>query len=128
MIKYVIYHATVKVEFASLEAAEAYKVANALTEDILQIDDPTATSAKPKNYPHLSMRQARQAIVLSGLSLQDIDAAIAALPEPNKTLAQIEWEYSSEVHRDNPLVAQVAAVLSVSAEELDDLWDLGLTL
>jgi len=67
-------------------------------------------------------RQIRQAWVLMGRQLSEIDNAIAALPEPTKTLAAIEWEFSTLVQRSNPLVAMLGASQGFSSDQLDSLW------
>lgn len=73
-------------------------------------------------------RQIRQAMVLSGISMASIDAAIDALPEPTKSLARIEWEYSTLFIRSNPLVGQIGMALNKTPAELDTLWALAATL
>lgn len=67
-------------------------------------------------------RQIRQALILHGVSLTDIENALALLPEPTRSLAQIEWEYSVMFLRRNPLVEQVGQMLGWTSEQLDDLW------
>ena len=67
------------------------------------------------------MRQARLALLGAGL-LDDVGAAIAALPSPQKEAAKIEWEYSQEVQRHNGFVAQLGPVLGLDAAALDALF------
>jgi len=69
----------------------------------------------------VTMRQARLALLGAGL-LPMVDAAIAALPSPQKEAALIEWDYSSEVHRDSAFVLTLAAALNLSTEQLDSLF------
>lgn len=69
----------------------------------------------------ITMRQARLALANVG-KLDDVELAIAALPEPQKTQAQIEWEYSNEVQRNKPLVTLLGAALGFSESELDALF------
>lgn len=73
-------------------------------------------------FPNVTPRQIRQALVLSGISLTDIETALNSLPEPTKSLAIIEWEYSVAFIRTNPLVEQVGLMLGWTSEQLDDLW------
>ena len=42
------------------------------------------------------MRQARRALLAVG-KLGAVDAAIAAMPEPQRSAARIDWEYSTAV-------------------------------
>ena len=73
------------------------------------------------------MRQARLALLQAG-KLAMVDTAIAGLPEPDRTAAQIEWEYSQEVQRDKPFVLMLAPALGLSEEDLDSLFVLASTL
>lgn len=69
----------------------------------------------------VTMRQARLALLGAGL-LQQVDLAIDALPEPQRSAARIEWDYSSEVHRDRAFVQQLGHALGLSDEQLDALF------
>lgn len=78
--------------------------------------------------PDVTPRQMRQALVLSGISMSMIEDALASLPEPTKSMAQIEWEYSLAFQRNRPLVAQVGQMLGWTSEQLDELWRFASTL
>lgn len=83
---------------------------------------------EPEPVPNaVTMRQARLALLAAG-KLAAVDAAIANLPEPDRTAAQIEWEYSQEVRRDKQFVAMLAPALGLSEEALDDLFRVAATL
>lgn len=69
----------------------------------------------------VTMRQARLALLENGL-LANVQPAINSLPEPDKTKAQIEWEYSNALQRSNPFVAVLGAALGLSSQDLDDLF------
>lgn len=69
----------------------------------------------------VTMRQTRLALLHHGLHAQVL-AAIDALPEPDRSFVQIEWEYGSEVERFNPYVMGLAAGLSLSEEQMDQLF------
>lgn len=89
---------------------------------------PEPADVIPVHIPSIvSMRQARLALLQSGL-LSSVDAAIASLPSPQKEAAQIEWEYSQEVHRDKELVGMLAPALGLNESQLDDLFTLAATL
>ena len=76
----------------------------------------------PSNVPaSVTMRQARLALRAAG-KLAAVEASIAALSEPAKTDAQIEWEYSNEVQRHNGFVSQLAPLLGMTEAQLDDLF------
>jgi hypothetical protein len=69
----------------------------------------------------VTMRQARLALHAAG-KLVAVNAAIAALPDPPKTAALIEWEYSSTVRRDSQFVAMLGPALGLDAAGLDALF------
>lgn len=69
----------------------------------------------------VTMRQARLALHNAG-KLVDVEVAINALLEPSRTSARIEWDFSSEVHRDKEFVVMMGAALGLSNAQLDDLF------
>jgi hypothetical protein len=76
----------------------------------------------PSSIPQaVTMRQARLALLAAG-KLAQVDTAIAALSEPTRTAAQIEWEYSNEVQRSNGIVSQLGPALSLTEAEIDALF------
>ena len=76
----------------------------------------------------VTMRQARLALLGVAL-LDDVDAGIAAIPDPvQRTAAQIEWEYATVIERNSPLVQSLAAGLGLTAADIDDLLTLAATL
>ena len=88
------------------------------------IQEKLAAYAAPvvREIKPVTPRQIRQALILSGIPLSEIDSAFAAFPEPTKSLAQVEWEYSTLFIRTNPLVATVGQLLGWTSEQLDQLW------
>lgn len=60
--------------------------------------------------------------------LAQVEAAFASLPEPLKTQAEITWEYSTEIQRNNPLIAQMQAVIGFTDEQIDQLFIQAATL
>ncbi len=75
----------------------------------------------------VTMRQARLALRTAG-KLAAVAAAIDAMPSPNKENAQIEWEYSNTLRRDHPLVTALGPALSLTGEQLDQLFITAATL
>ena len=72
-------------------------------------------------------RQARLALLGAGL-LSNIETAIAALEEPIKTAVTVEWEYATHVDRNSPWVSQLASVLGLNDQQLDQLFEVAATL
>ena len=73
------------------------------------------------HLPGITARQLRLWLHGAGL-LQQIPTLIAALPEPQRTTAQIEWEFSSDYQRDHPLVTQLGAALGMTSADMDLAW------
>lgn len=69
----------------------------------------------------VTMRQARLALLSSG-KLGSVATVIASLPSPQKEAAEIEWEYSQEVQRNNGFVSLLAPALGLTETDLDDLF------
>lgn len=92
-------------------------------EEIADAEARAAAEALARTPKSVTMRQARLALLQSGL-LGQVNAAVAAADEATK----ITWDYSSEVHRDHPFVATLAAALKLSDSQLDDLFTLAASL
>ena len=75
----------------------------------------------------ITMRQARLALLNAGL-LDDVEAAIITMDEPQRTQTQIEWEYAQEVQRDNALVAALGPMLGLDDAAIDSLFSMAATL
>jgi len=79
-------------------------------------------SIPPPGVPQsVTMRQARLALHAAGL-LAGVDAAIAAMPEPDKTQAQITWEFAATVDRQFGMVPALAAAMGMTETQIDDLF------
>lgn len=88
------------------------------TEKLAEYAKPPVTT----EFPDVTPRQIRQALILSGVSMSQITDALNTLPEPMKSLANAEWEYSNSFQRTRPLVASVGQMLGWSSTQLDALW------
>ena len=84
-------------------------------------DEPIEIVANFGIPDKVTMRQARLALHAAGL-LSQVEVAIEALPEPNRTVARIEWDYASEVHRASEFVTLLGAELELDKQSLDDLF------
>lgn len=69
----------------------------------------------------VTMRQARQALILAGLD-EAVEAALAAMPGTPGKLARAEWERSQTVQRNRPLVLQMGTALGLTSAQLDQLF------
>lgn len=75
----------------------------------------------------VTMRQARLALLQVGL-LSQVNTAVANMPGAAGDTARIEWEFSSAVERNRPLVQSLIGALGLTESQLDDLFRLAATL
>ncbi len=88
----------------------------------------TAPEPEPAPVPKaITRRQARLALLGAGL-LEQVDAAIAAMPGVEGQAAQIEWADASEIHRDHPMIASLGPALGLTGEQIDALFVAGAGL
>ena len=57
-----------------------------------------------------------------------IDSVINTFPEPNRSLAKAEWEYSTLVFRNNKLVGMLGSLAGFTPDQLDELWNFAYKL
>lgn len=91
------------------------------------VEPPAQPQPEPQPPASVTMRQARLALLAYGI-LGSVDAAIDAMPEPDKSEARIEWDYSNEVQRHNGFVSQLGPALGLTEEQIDQLFALAATL
>lgn len=69
----------------------------------------------------VTMRQARIALAQAG-KLTTVNSVIAAMTGTQGDIARIEWEFSNEVKRNQPLVLALIPVLGMTSGEIDQLF------
>jgi hypothetical protein len=97
-------------------------LASALPQDAVILPYIAPPVAVP---PEITMRQARLALLGAG-KLSSVDAAIAAMPEPQKSEASIEWNYSNTVQRNNGFVSALGPALGLTESQVDALFIAGV--
>lgn len=103
---------------------------------VFEIEDvPTVPAPEPEPEPEpgprvptqVEMKQARLAL-LAVNKLHLVQPVIDSLPEPQRSSANIEWEYSLTVVRQNSLVSQIGTAIGLDAAAMDELFILAATL
>jgi hypothetical protein len=94
---------------------------DATPDEAADIVSRAAEASLPATPKEVSMRQARLALLARGV-LGQVDAAIESLPSPDREAARIEWDYSSVVARNSPLVVMMGAALGLDDDALDELF------
>ncbi|MBK8159117.1 MAG: hypothetical protein IPK59_10245 [Rhodospirillaceae bacterium] len=68
-------------------------------------------------FPPISARQIRLVLLNQGL-LDTVETTVAGLGGA----AKVEWEYASEYRFDHPLIAQLATALSLTQQQIENMW------
>lgn len=87
-------------------------------EEIEEILSRSPVDTTPKS---VTMRQARLALMRAGF-LQSVNNTIQAMTGPQGEAARIEWDYSNEVRRDQPLTIALAQAIGMTPEQMDNLF------
>lgn len=91
--------------------------------EVAEYVEPEPTPV-PVTVPQVvTMRQARLALLQSGY-LDIVNTAIANMTGVEGAAAKIEWEYAQTVDIKSPLVITMTTLLSLTEEQLDDLFTL----
>ena len=93
----------------------------------LSEDEKAQRIPRPPNV--CSPRQLRLSLIQSGISISTLEAQLNSIPDPvQREIALVEWEYALEIQREHPLVSNLAAALSLSEKQVDDIFILANTL
>lgn len=69
----------------------------------------------------VSPRQARLALLGAGL-LSTVENILTTIPSPQGDAARIDWEYATEFRRDSALITEIAPLIGINDEQIDDLF------
>lgn len=72
--------------------------------------------------------QIRVALIMSGIPLESVESAMEQLPDPQKSIAQTKWEYSTVVLRKDPLVDEIAPIIGLTSQQVDEIFVLASSL
>jgi hypothetical protein len=105
----------------ALEEAPPAQVDGAWTQQWV-VRDLTPEELKARVPTVVTMRQARLALLQSGL-LSQVEAALSAIEDPAQRQAvQIEWEYAAEVDMTHPWVQALTVSLGLTEAQIDSLF------
>lgn len=120
MIKHVVIFENSKVEFTDAAAAQNYKdnTPGALRIDVITESDPET----PIENIEVPMWRLRAILTLMGLK-DSVDAIINSLPEPDKSIGKIAWEYGNTIMRLSPITTAVQQGLSLTNTQVDEIFN-----
>lgn len=79
----------------------------------------------PEEVPTWALREVCAATVRAGQAVTlhaEIEAAIAALPEPHRAIALNRWEYKPTIRRQDAVTLALTALLGLTEGAADDLF------
>lgn len=99
-----------------------WEVRDAVTGELVGINQrlPEDAAAVPST---VSARQIRLWLIQHGVSLSQVDAAIASISDPmQRDSVQVEWEYAPYVERSHPMLIPLAAALGLTESQVDQAF------
>ena len=98
------------------------KVGPNLTFILTEQAPPEPVIAAPM-FPTLTRKQLRNGLLSIGVTSADVEAQIAAIPDPlEREAAMIDWQDTQTYQRDYPMINQIGAALGLPEEQIDALW------
>ena len=82
----------------------------------------TNQSAPPVVPDSVTAVQIRLWLVAHSISLEQVDAAIAALPDDTREATRIEWEYSATIHRASSTLVAMATAFGMDSAAIDSAF------
>lgn len=79
----------------------------------MELEDPVPSEIEPA--------QLREWLIRNG-KLNAVNAAISALPDPEKTIMASWFEYARQIRRSNPKVVALAQALGMTDEQVDQAF------
>jgi hypothetical protein len=101
--------------------ADGNEAANLLRKGWVETEPPVVPEPVPEIPAQVETWALREACMLAGYTAQ-IEAAIAALPMPQKSVAMNRWEYKTSIRRNDPLIAALIQILGWTGEQADALF------
>lgn len=104
---------------ATAERDAALAQVERLTAELDAIRNPTDS----QGFPVLSAVQLRLGILGAGLTPDQIDAAIAGIPDAvERATVQTYWRHATLFERGHPLVAGMVSLLGLTGDQADAIW------
>ncbi|QOE32109.1 hypothetical protein CPT_Palo_050 [Rhizobium phage Palo] len=73
-------------------------------------------------FQPLTPMQFKLGMLYLNLVPDQIDVAIAALAEPDRTIAKIYWTSTQVFKRDDPILIAIASTFGITSIQLDEAW------
>lgn len=85
--------------------------------------------ARLASFKPLTRRQFMRTLVMNGFDLTAVEAQINTIPDiQQRQLALIDWTSATEFTRTDDTLIAVAQLLGLTSEQIDQMWEFGLTM
>jgi hypothetical protein len=98
---------------------DGWKTWHVFDEDGTRIGTNQSPSDPPTIPDSVTAVQIRLWLVARGISLEQVDAAIASLPDATREATRIEWEYSVTVRRASSTLVAMATTFGMDSAAID---------
>jgi len=120
MIKYKVIRTDGVTEFTTLELAQQYfnSIDNGIEINEVNEDDSPVYEVIDEEIPTWRLK-----VILAMMGILDtVNNILDGLSEPQKTVAKLAWEYGTVTRRLSPFVLGVQQALSLTDEEVDNIF------
>lgn len=106
--------------FESLDELDSWKQSHS---DLFP-SEPEVSEPVPEEVPLWAFRAV---LTIQGITPQ-VEALINGLPEPQKTVANVQWVYGNYIIRTHPLIVALGSQLGMTEAQIDDVFRTAATL
>lgn len=91
--------------------------------NILPRNNRSNVASSSDTVERISARQIRLWLIENGFSISQVENAIRNIADEKlKEKTLVEWEYAPYVEKSHPLILQIASILSMSPEEVNEAF------
>jgi hypothetical protein len=120
LTKHVVIATNIRTEFLDAAKAAAYALEVGGTVEI--VEEEIIEPEPVKEPREVASWRLRAILTMQGMA-DSVTGAISQLPEPNKTVAQLAWEYAPTIDRYSETVLFAQQQLQLTDEQVDALFD-----
>jgi hypothetical protein len=109
------------IDFLTLAEAEAYQSIHG--GKIVEMKQDYKPDPEPVIPQTIIVAAWQLRLQLTEMGLKDqVETAIYALPEPDRTRALTVWEYGNTIKQDSPLIDMISKELKLTEKEVTDIF------
>jgi len=122
LTKYIAISPNSRIEFLSEQERNDFIAANEGYTNGGMVEEEIIEPEPVKQPREVALWRVKSILTLQGMAA-GVEAAINQMPEPNKTVAKIAWEYAYTIDRWSETVLFAQQQLGLTDEQVDALFD-----